>query len=126
MAFCDTHNDAFAFFGVVPQTILYDNTKIAAKILGDGKRRLTHVFSELLSHYPFDTRFGRPGRGNDTGKVKVGKVDTDANRNVSVRFSISAIPTVILFNKGEIVEKFVGLKSKQDFQAELDKVATPA
>lgn len=60
------------------------------------------------------------------GKVKVGKLDTDANRNVSVRFSISAIPTVILFNKGEIVEKFVGLKSKQDFQAELDKVAAAA
>jgi thioredoxin 1 len=55
------------------------------------------------------------------GKVKVGKVDTDANREVSVRFSVSAIPTVILFNNGEIVEKFVGLRGKADFEAVLNR-----
>ena len=57
------------------------------------------------------------------GKVRVGKVDTDANREVSVRFSVSAIPTVILFNDGEIVEKFIGLRSKKDFQTAIDRVA---
>ncbi len=57
------------------------------------------------------------------GRVKVGKVDTDANREVSVRFSVSAIPTVILFSKGEIVEKFIGLRSKKEFQTALNKVA---
>ena len=57
------------------------------------------------------------------GKIKVGKIDTDANRDISVRFSISAIPTVILFNNGEIVEKFVGLRGKADFKTALDKVA---
>ncbi len=56
------------------------------------------------------------------GKVKVGKVDTDANREVSVRFSVSAIPTVILFHKGEIVEKFIGLRGKKDYQTVLNKV----
>lgn len=56
------------------------------------------------------------------GRVKVGKVDTDSNRDTSVRFSISAIPTVILFNKGEIAEKFVGLRGKKDFQAALNKL----
>ena len=57
------------------------------------------------------------------GRIKVGKMDTDANREVSVRFSISAIPTVIFFNKGEIVEKLVGLRSKKDFQTILNKFA---
>ena len=47
-AFCDGHVRAFAFFGGVPQSILYDNTKIAvARILGDGKRQRTRVFTEL-------------------------------------------------------------------------------
>lgn len=70
-AFCDGHVRAFAFFGGVPQSILYDNTKIAvARILGDGKRQRTRVFSELQSHYLFEDRFGRPGRGNDKGKVE--------------------------------------------------------
>ena len=70
-AFCDGHVSAFAFFGGVPLSILYDNTRIAvARILGDGRRQRTRVFSELISHYLFDDRFGRPGKGNDKGKVE--------------------------------------------------------
>ncbi|MBI4716858.1 MAG: thioredoxin [Planctomycetes bacterium] len=57
------------------------------------------------------------------GRVKVGKVNTDANSKVSVRFQVSAIPTCILFHKGEIVEKIVGLRSKKDFQVVLDRLA---
>jgi transposase len=70
-AFCDGHVQALTFFGGVPKSILYDNTKIAvARILGDGKRLRTRVFSELQSHYLFQDRFGRPGKGNDKGKVE--------------------------------------------------------
>ena len=70
-AFCDGHVRAFEFFGGVPQSILYDNTKIAvARILGDGRRLRTRVFCELQSHYLFTDRFGRPGKGNDKGKVE--------------------------------------------------------
>jgi transposase len=70
-AFCDGHNAAFAFFGGVPLSALYDNTVIAvAKILGDGKRVRTRTFSELQSHYLFEDRFGRPGKGNDKGNVE--------------------------------------------------------
>jgi hypothetical protein len=70
-AFLDGHVSAFAFFGGVPLSILYDNTKLAvAKICGDGKRERTRAFSELVSHYLFRDRFGRPGKGNDKGKVE--------------------------------------------------------
>jgi transposase len=70
-AFCAGHVAAFDFFGGVPQSILYDNTRIAvARILGDGRRQRTRVFSELQSHYLFTDRFGRPGKGNDKGKVE--------------------------------------------------------
>jgi hypothetical protein len=70
-AFCAGHVAAFAFFGKVPASILYDNTTLAvARILGDGTRQRTRVFSELQSHYLFADRFGRPGRGNDKGKVE--------------------------------------------------------
>jgi transposase len=70
-AFCAGHTAAFDFFGGVPNSILYDNTKIAvARILGDGTRQRTRVFSELQSHYLFEDRFGRPGKGNDKGKVE--------------------------------------------------------
>jgi transposase len=70
-ALCEGHNAAFSFFGGVPRSILYDNTKLAvARILGDGRRQRTRVFSELQSHYLFADRFGRPGKGNDKGKVE--------------------------------------------------------
>jgi transposase len=70
-AFLDGHVSAFAFFGGTPQSILYDNTKLAvAKICGDGKRERTRAFTELVSHYLFQDRFGRPGKGNDKGKVE--------------------------------------------------------
>jgi hypothetical protein len=37
---------------------------------GDGKRERTRAFTELVSHYLFADRFGRPGKGNDKGKVE--------------------------------------------------------
>lgn len=51
--------------------MLYDNTTIVvAKICGDGKRERTRAFTGLVSHYLFQDRFGRPGKGNDKGKVE--------------------------------------------------------
>ena len=58
--------------------------------------------------------------GDYVGKVKVGKVDTDANREISIKYGISAIPTVILFKNGQVAQKFVGLRQEKDFKAALD------
>jgi transposase len=70
-AFLDGHVAALAFFGGVPRSILYDNTKLAvARILPDGTRERTAAFTRLVSHYAFKDRFGRPGKGNDKGKVE--------------------------------------------------------
>jgi len=56
------------------------------------------------------------------GSVKVGKVDTDAHRDVSVKYNISAIPTVILFQNGEVARKFVGLTKKEDLAEAIREV----
>ncbi len=58
------------------------------------------------------------------GKAKVGKLDTDANRETSMKYNISAIPTVILFKDGEVQKKFVGLTSKDQFKTALDDVVS--
>src|SRR5713101_3042612 len=69
-AFLEGHNHAFAYFGGVPRTMLYDNTKLAvARILGDGTRTKTRAFTELQSHYLFAEKFGRPGKGNDAKTI---------------------------------------------------------
>lgn len=70
-AFLDGHVAAFDFIGGVPQSILYDNTKVAvAQILGEGQRKRTQAFTEMQSHYLFEDKFGRPAKGNDKGKVE--------------------------------------------------------
>ena len=67
----DGHVNAFAFFGRVPQSILYDNDRcLVAKILPDGSRKRTKPFSGFLSHYFIHDRYGRPGKGNDKGAVE--------------------------------------------------------
>ena len=71
-------------------------------------RMLTPTIEELAEEYK--------------GKVKIGKLNTDDNRDVAVKHSISAIPTLILFNNGEVVGKMVGLSSKKDIKAAIDKV----
>ena len=65
-ALLDGHMSASGFFGGVPLSILYDNTMIpVAKISGDGKRERTRAFTELVSHYLYWDRFGRPGKGSE-------------------------------------------------------------
>lgn len=53
------------------------------------------------------------------GKVKVGKLNTENSQQVPMQYNIQAIPTVMIFNKGEVVQKFVGLTGKKDFHAAL-------
>lgn len=60
--------------------------------------------------------------GEYQGRAKVGKIDTDSNRDVSFKYGISAIPTVILFKNGEVKKKFVGLTSKDQFKTALDQL----
>ena len=70
-AWMDGHVHAFAFFGGVPQSVLYDNDRcLVSKILADGTRKRATLFSALQSHYLVRDRYGRPGKGNDKGKVE--------------------------------------------------------
>jgi transposase len=70
-AWLDGHNHAFAFFGAVPQSIVYDNDRcLVARIMPDGIRKRTEAFSGFLSHYLIKDIYGRPGKGNDKGKAE--------------------------------------------------------
>ncbi len=70
-AWVDGHIHAFAFFGRVALSVLYDNDRcLVARILPDGARKRARLFSGFLSHYVIRDRYGRPGRGNDKGSVE--------------------------------------------------------
>ena len=55
-------------------------------------------------------------------KAKICKVNTDDHREAAVEYAINAIPTVILFNKGQIEKRWVGLTTKKDITAEIDQL----
>ncbi|MBN2446142.1 MAG: thioredoxin [Phycisphaerae bacterium] len=61
------------------------------------------------------------------GKVKVGKVDVDKAQQLAMQYGVQNIPTVVLFDKGEPVEKIVGARQKKDYQAAIDgRIGTSA
>jgi|SRR4026207_2344976 len=57
------------------------------------------------------------------GKVRIGKVNVDNDQDLALQYKIHSIPTLLIFKGGEVVDQIVGLRSKKDFKAKLDKVA---
>ncbi len=53
-------------------------------------------------------------------KAVIAKVDIDANQQIAMKYGIRSIPTVILFNGGKIVETFVGVRPRGDYEASID------
>lgn len=69
--FLDGHVRAFAFFGGVPERIIYDNLKAAvARILVGSERELSTRFLAMSTHYVFEACFARPATGHDKGGVE--------------------------------------------------------
>lgn len=54
------------------------------------------------------------------GKIKVGKLDTDQNQYTAMQYGISGIPTLLIFQNGEIVDRIVGAVPKQNITQKLN------
>jgi len=57
------------------------------------------------------------------GRARIGKVNIDEHQSLAAKYSVRAIPTLLLFSKGEVVEQMVGAKGKRELKASLDRVA---
>jgi len=57
------------------------------------------------------------------GRVKIGKVNIDNEQGLASEYGVRAIPTLLLFQNGQVAEQIVGLKSKRDLKNSFDKVA---
>lgn len=59
---------------------------------------------------------------NELSKVvKVVKVNADEEPEIANQYNVSALPTVILFNKGQIVDTLIGFKQKEDYIKAINK-----
>ena len=72
-------------------------------------KALTPILDELAHDYD--------------GKVRVGKVDIDQHQALAAQYGITAIPTLLLFKQGQVVDQMRGLRSKKDLKNSLDRAA---
>ncbi|MGD0613862.1 MAG: thioredoxin [Verrucomicrobiota bacterium] len=72
-------------------------------------KMITPILDELAEEYD--------------GRVKIGKVNIDEQQGVAAEYGIRAIPTLLLFHKGQVADQIVGLHSKRDLKASFDRVA---
>lgn len=56
------------------------------------------------------------------GKIKVLKVDVDAERSLAIKYGIQSIPTLALFKGGELADQVIGALPKAQITARIDKL----
>ena len=56
------------------------------------------------------------------GRVKIGKVNIDEQQGLASEYGVRAIPTLLMFHQGQVADQMVGLRSKRDLKASLDRV----
>ena len=60
--------------------------------------------------------------GNNTGKVKVCKLNTDENQTTAANYGIRSIPSLVFFKNGKEVNRIIGVQPVQALQAEIDSI----
>ena len=56
------------------------------------------------------------------GRAKIAKLDVDSNQRIAMQYGIRSIPTVMLFDKGQVVDSFIGVQPKGAYEQSLDKL----
>ena len=57
------------------------------------------------------------------GRVRIGKVNIDEQQALAAEYGIQSIPTLLFFQKGQVAQQIVGLKSKRELKAAFDRTA---
>ena len=60
------------------------------------------------------------------GKIKIVKLDTDANQATTMAYGITSIPTLNVYSGGELVKSVIGARPKRALQEEIDTVLAPS
>jgi|SRR5690625_2367206 len=58
--------------------------------------------------------------GEFEGKARVGKVDVDSNPEISAKYGIRSIPSLLIFKDGEVVDQIVGAVPKAQLKKQLE------
>lgn len=60
--------------------------------------------------------------GDYEGKARIGKLNTDENRNIATKYNVMSIPTILFIKNGEVVDTVVGAIPKTVLQQKIDNM----
>jgi thioredoxin 1 len=58
----------------------------------------------------------------DNNRLNIGKVNVDDNGESAINYGVRGIPCLIFFKNGEVVDRMVGFKSKNEIKAKIDEI----
>jgi len=100
----------------------FTDANFDSEVIGSDQPVLVDFWAEWCQPCRMLTPVIEKIAGEYNGRAKVGKVDVDSNRDISVKLGIQSIPTVMLFKNGEVAKKFVGLTPEKDVKSALDEL----
>jgi thioredoxin 1 len=104
-----------------PNIVTLTNTNFDAEVLKSASPVLVDFWAEWCGPCKMIAPLLDELAGEYDGKVKIGKVNIDDFQDIATQYGIRAIPTLLIFKGGEVVEQIVGGRSKRDLKSSLDK-----
>lgn len=102
-------------------TIEFTNQNFEQEVLKSDKPVLVDFWAEWCAPCRMMAPAVESIASDYAGRAKVGKVNVDANQDLTTRYSVRGIPTLILFKNGEVCEQWVGVTSKDNIVKKLDQ-----
>jgi len=104
----------------------FDDSNFESEVINSDLPVLVDFWAEWCGPCHMVTPVIEELAGEYSGKVKVGKVDVDKAPQTAAKLGIQNIPTVVLFEGGQAVERIVGARNKSDYKAAVDaKLGAP-